>query len=45
VDRPYPDRRAGRLSSLGHDLASTTYDDSLGFSYNPASQIKQKSQR
>ncbi|MEA3039495.1 MAG: hypothetical protein QOE79_2008 [Sphingomonadales bacterium] len=31
----------GRLTNLGHDLASTTYDDSLGFSYNPASQIKQ----
>jgi hypothetical protein len=41
VDRPYPNRRAGCLTSLGHDLASTTYDDSLGFSYNPASQIKQ----
>ncbi|MEA3048463.1 MAG: hypothetical protein QOG84_299 [Sphingomonadales bacterium] len=31
----------GRLTSVGHDLAGTTYDDSLGFSYNPASQIKQ----
>lgn len=28
-----------RLSSLGQDLASTAYDLSLGFSYNPAGQI------
>jgi hypothetical protein len=31
----------GRLTSLGHDLAGTSYDQSLGFGYNPASQIKQ----
>jgi RHS repeat-associated protein len=31
----------GRLTGLSHGLAGTTYDDSLGFSYNPASQIKQ----
>jgi len=29
-----------RLSSLAHDLASTANDLTLGFSYNPASQIK-----
>lgn len=28
-----------RLSSLSHDLASTTHDVTFGFSYNPASQI------
>jgi RHS repeat-associated protein len=39
-DAPWHDA-VGRPTSLGHDLASTTYDDSLGFSYNPASQIKQ----
>jgi hypothetical protein len=30
-----------RPTCLSHGLAGTTYDDSLGFSYNPASQIKQ----
>jgi YD repeat-containing protein len=30
-----------RLTSLGHDLSGTTYDQTLGFSYNPASQITQ----
>ena len=28
-----------RLSSLGHDLAGTAFDQALGFGYNPASQI------
>jgi YD repeat-containing protein len=31
----------GRLTDLSHGLAGTTYDDSLGFSYNAASQINQ----
>jgi hypothetical protein len=31
----------GRLTSLGHDLTGTSYDQSLGFGYNPASQIRQ----
>ncbi|MEA3034703.1 MAG: hypothetical protein QOH04_462 [Sphingomonadales bacterium] len=31
----------GRLTGLSHGVAGTTYDDSLGFSYNAASQIKQ----
>jgi RHS repeat-associated protein len=30
-----------RLTSLGDDLAGTTYDQALGFSYNPASHITQ----
>lgn len=30
---------SARLSSLGHDLAGTTADQSLAFNYNPASQI------
>jgi RHS repeat-associated protein len=30
-----------RLTSLSHDLVGTTYDQTLGLSYNPASQIKQ----
>ncbi|MEA3000900.1 MAG: hypothetical protein QOK17_2733 [Sphingomonadales bacterium] len=30
-----------RLTSLTHDLAGTSYDQTLGFSYTPASQIKQ----
>jgi RHS repeat-associated protein len=29
----------GRLSALAHDLAGTASDQSLGFGYNPASQI------
>jgi RHS repeat-associated protein len=32
---------ASRLTSLGHDLSGTTYDQTLGFSYNPASDITQ----
>jgi len=28
-----------RLTSLGHDLSGTSYDQTLGFSYNPAGQI------
>jgi RHS repeat-associated protein len=32
---------ASRLTSLGHDLSGTTYDQTLGFSYNPASEITQ----
>jgi hypothetical protein len=31
----------GRLTGPGHDLASTTYDQTLGFSYTPANQIEQ----
>jgi RHS repeat-associated protein len=30
-----------RLSSLAEDVSGTTYDQTLGFSYNPASQIHQ----
>jgi YD repeat-containing protein len=30
---------ASRLSALGEDLAGTTGDLALGFTYNPASQI------
>jgi len=30
---------ASRLTSLSHDLAGTSYDLSLGFSYNPAGQL------
>jgi len=30
---------ASRLTSLSHDLTGSTYDLSLGFSYNPAGQI------
>jgi RHS repeat-associated protein len=30
-----------RLTSLGHDLAGTTYDQTLGFSYDPAGGITQ----
>jgi RHS repeat-associated protein len=30
-----------RLTSLGHDLSGTSYDQTLGFSYNPASEITQ----
>ena len=28
-----------RLTSLGHDLSGTAYDQTLGFSYNPAAQL------
>ena len=34
---------AGRLQSLGHELAGTGGDQTLGFSYNPASQIQTRS--
>ncbi len=34
---------AGRLQSLSHDLAGTTRDHVLGFTYNPASQIRRRS--
>jgi RHS repeat-associated protein len=30
-----------RLSQLAHDLSGTSYDQTLGFSYNPASEIRQ----
>jgi hypothetical protein len=30
-----------RLKFISRDVASTSYEHSLGFSYNPASQIKQ----
>jgi len=33
---------AGRLASIGHDLAGSTYDHSLTFGYNPAHQIVTK---
>jgi RHS repeat-associated protein len=33
----------GRLASLSHDLAGTAADQSLGFTYNPASQIHSRS--
>jgi YD repeat-containing protein len=32
---------ASRLSQLSHDLSGTSYDQTLGFSYNPASEITQ----
>jgi hypothetical protein len=33
----------GRLTSLGNDLAGTSYDQSFTFSYNPAGQIVSRS--
>jgi RHS repeat-associated protein len=36
---PYGYDAVGRLTSLAHDLAGSAGDQSLGFSYNPASQI------
>jgi RHS repeat-associated protein len=33
----------GRLATLGHDLAGPAYDQTLGFAYNPASQIVSRS--
>jgi RHS repeat-associated protein len=33
----------GRLATLGHDLAGTSYDQSFTFTYNPAGQIVSRS--
>lgn len=39
-DLGYSFDNASRLTQIADDLANTTYDQTLGFTYNPASQIK-----
>lgn len=34
---------AGRLATLGHELAGIDYDQTLAFTYNPASQVQTRS--